>query len=512
MLSPKQLMASCLTLLCLENRKDSPASPSTELITSVIGLIPVKQTTVDIDSGQQTFNDLKKLVHNLNRTPKATFPSTSEILQLVQIGCREESSLFEAIRDAVNEAFPDGSAVMGKVNSYRSTLHHYLNEEKIKLHVKDASAKLLFSSNGSIDPAAIVNDMVEKVMPFLKARSEQKHPAEIGTLDFDNPAGVEDYFESVKTTLTADGAFRSGWKAFNRMLGKLGAMRRGEFILGGGLQHNFKTGLSLALFCHACLFNKPFMRDKNKKPMLMFVTLENEIPDNLLWIYAYLMENETGIKVDVALIDKKVASEYVCARLQEAGFTVKMVRFDPSDFSISGFTNYLDGIQSQGFEIQFLVVDYLNMLPKTGLDAQVAGDDIRLLFRRMRNYTAPRGITFFSPHQLSSDALQLSRDNTEDLVKVVANRGYYDGCRRLGQEPDLEILFHIVRMNGKAYLTMQRGKHRNNVTAESDQYLVLPFNDIGTLPWDIDKAEDYSLSAVGRGVNENGDEFDDSWA
>lgn len=128
----------------------------------------------------------------------------------------------------------------------------------------------------------------------------------------------------------------------------------------------------------------------------------------------------------------------------------------------------------------------------------------------MSNIT--RGITFFSPHQLSSDALQLSRENTEDLVKVVANRGYYDGCRRLGQEPDLEILFHIVRLNGKAYLTIQRGKHRNTVTAEKDQYLVLPFNDIGTLPWDIDKEDDFTLTAVGRAVGLDGMEFDDSWS
>lgn len=388
MLTPKQLLASSLTLLCLEHREDSPASPSTDLINAVIDLIPVRETTLDVDHGQQTFNELKKLVLTLNRTPKPNFPPTNEVLQMVQISCREEASLFEAIRDAVNENFPDGQAIMRTVNSYRGSLHHYMNEEKIKLIVKETQGKLFFSG-GKLDPAALVNDMVEKVTPFLRARTEQKHPAEVGTIDFGDPNGVEDFFESIQTTLTADGAFRTGWKGFNRMLGKLGAMRRGEFILGGGLQHNFKTGLSLALFCHVCLFNKPFMRDKNKKPLVLFVTLENEIPDNLLWIYAYLRENETGEKVDVAMINKQEAAAYVCARLQETGFVVKMVRFDPTEFTIGGFTNYLDGLQAQGYELQYLCVDYLNMLPKTGLDAQVAGDDIRLLFRRMRNYTTP---------------------------------------------------------------------------------------------------------------------------
>ena len=88
----------------------------------------------------------------------------------------------------------------------------------------------------------------------------------------------------------------------------------------------------------------------------------------------------------------------------------------------------------------------------------------------------------------------------EDFVKVVANKGYYDGCRRLGQEPDLEIFIHIVKVNGKSYLTMQRGKHRNTVTPEKDQYVVLPFEDIGTIPWDIDREDEITLAMPGGGV------------
>lgn len=90
------------------------------------------------------------------------------------------------------------------------------------------------------------------------------------------------------------------------------------------------------------------------------------------------------------------------------------------------------------------------------------------------------------------------RDNVDDFVRNIANRGYYDGCKRLGQEPDLEIMIHIVRVNGKAYLTIARGKHRNVVTPEKDQYAVLPFEIIGTIPWDVD-GEDRSVATPGGG-------------
>lgn len=496
MSTPKQLMVSCITLLCLEHRSDSPASASTELINEVVETIQLKESTVDSDHGRQTFMELRKLAIQLNSMNNNDFPSTAEVLQQTQVSCREETWLHEAIATAVNEDFPDGMSVMIRVNSYRGTLRAHLNEVKIDTIMREYSQKLLFRNAGGADKISIIHEMQAKLDPYIKARAEQRHPAEMGCLDFGDTEGIAEFFDSVKTTLSTDGAFKTGWKGLNRALGSLRAMRRGEFILGGGLQHNYKTGFSLNVFCHVCLFNKPFMRDKNKKPLVLFVTLENEIPDNLLNIYKYIRENETGEPIIVKDIDRAEAAAYVSARLEETGFKVKMVRFDPSDFTIAGFTNYLDGLQAQGYEIQYLCVDYLNMLPKTGLDAKVAGDDVRLLFRRMRNYTTPRGITFFSPHQLSSDALQLTRDNTEDFVKIVANKGYYDGCRRLGQEPDLELLFHIVRVGNKAYLTIQRGKHRNNVTAAADQYTVLPFSDVGDIRWDVDKEEDYSMPGL----------------
>lgn len=110
---------------------------------------------------------------------------------------------------------------------------------------------------------------------------------------------------------------------------------------------------------------------------------------------------------------------------------------------------------------------------------------------------------------MGSDALQLQRENTEDFVQVVANKGYYDGCRRLGQEPDLELFHHIIRRKGKAYFAIQRGKHRNNNTPQEDLYVIIPMSPVGTMPWDIDKDEDYCIKVIpGNNVSSDGD---DAW-
>ncbi|MNF25524.1 hypothetical protein D3C81_313180 [compost metagenome] len=498
MFTPKQLLIQCISLLCLEHRPGVATSPSTSIITEIVNSIPQPDVTVDIDSGRQIFTEVYKIVLWLCTQRVEEFPTDTEILQQLKVACREEEYLYEALAIALTETFASPDEIVKRIHSYRRKLSAYLNEEKITSILKEYHHKLTFKRTSVADVVSEIAEMGQRLEPYVTARERMNHPAQMGGMDFSDIDGLEDAFSTLKTLLSTDGAFRTGWQAVNRMLGKIGAIKRGEFGIVGGLQHNFKSGFMLSLFVHFCLFNKPQLRDVTRKPLIQFISFENEVSDNLLWIYKYLKENETGQPVLEEMIDIKEASAYVSARLRETGFEVRMDRFDPTEFSAASLTTHLDGLIAEGYEIQMLIVDYLNMLPKTGLDAKVAGDDIRLLFRRVRNYTSPRGITFLSPHQLSSEALQMTRENVDDFVRNIANKGYYDGCKRLGQEPDLELMIHIVRVNGKAYLTIARGKHRNTVTPEKDQYCVLPFEIIGTIPWDVD-GDDRSVAMPGGG-------------
>ena len=97
-----------------------------------------------------------------------------------------------------------------------------------------------------------------------------------------------------------------------------------------------------------------------------------------------------------------------------------------------------------------------------------------------------KGITFITPHQLSSDAKSLIRQGVDNFAQEVAGKGYWDGCRRIDQEVDLEIIIHIEKRNGESYLTVQRGKHRKvSLTKEKDLYRVFKFSPIGGIRDDI---------------------------
>lgn len=507
MRTPKQLLVNCATLLCLEQREGVNTSPSNDRIREVLDLIPIPESTLDHDHGRQTFLELRNLVIALNNKTKDTFPTEMEVLQQAQVACREENYLYEALMTPLYATYETQKDLVKTIQSIRNGLEEYVRDQKIYQIVKKYADQMMFRREEIHDIREAVTEMGAVLEPLVASRGHTDHPSMTANMDFSDPEKMAGYLREVKENISTDGALRTGWKGFNKFLGHVGAFKRGEFILNAGLQHNFKSQLLLLLFAQIALFNTPVLRDKTRKPLLYFISLENEIQDNLLILYKYIVENETGQPVVDADIDPDEASAYVAKRLRESGFEVKMTRFDPTEFSCAAFLSHLDGLYAEGYEIIGLFVDYLNMMSKSGIEAGAHGDDIRMLFRRVRNYTSPRGIAFFTPHQLSSDATQLSRENVEDFVKIVAGKNYYDGCRRLGQEPDLEIIHHIVTENGKKYLTIQRGKHRNvNQTPMEDQYLVLPFEPVGTIPWDIDKEHEVTLKVPGGGAMGSGEE------
>lgn len=508
-LSPKQLLVQCATLLCLERREGVATSTSTELVNNILNGLPLPEGTLDLDHGRQTFLELRSTVIWLNNRNSDNFPTETEVLQRIQVACREEQYLYEAILNALMEPYESVDDISRVVKDYRDGLNHHLNEENIMRVMERYFHRLRFQRHQVHDVAEEVREMGEHLQPMVEARQSRNHPAMIGGMDFSDEDTLEQYFDTVKSAVSSEGALNVGWRGLARLLGKVGSFRRGEFITVAALQHNFKSQFLMCQFVHAALFTAPMMRDPTRKPLLYFMSFENEVSDNLLWIYRYLRENESGEPVIDSEVDEAEAARYVSERLRRRGFEVRMDRFDPTEFTSASLISVLDALHADGYEIHGLYLDYLNMISKAGIDAKVAGDDIRLLFRRIRNYTSPRGITCITAHQLSSDALQLTRENVEDFVKIVANKGYYDGCRRLGQEPDLELFLHIVRINGASYLTVQRGKHRNTVTPERDQYLVLPFSDVGTIRWDVDKDHEITLSMPGGG--EVGSDMEDPW-
>lgn len=509
----KLLLVKCITLLYREAEL-SKSADSRELCRSAIATIRVPEGSVDVHSGRETIVGLRSTVEwMVDIYPEEGGYDKTQILQRSRINTRNDSYLYDAIEQGVKEPFTE-EQTQKWILANRGELLDHLDRQTAQEIIAKGFHQMNFSG-GEVNHREFVRDLVAKLEPFTHVARDQKHPAIVDCVDFSNTQEVARVIEQSKEEMSTDGILKTGYQAFNRMLGDHGGIRRGEFVLVGALQHNFKTGFTMNLFKQAALYNKPYLRDPKKKPLLIHFSLENELHMNTMWLYQNLVENFEERIPDTTMVDPVEAANYIHEKLSVNGYHIAMLRLKPDETSYHDLFDMITKYETEGYEVHMVVCDYLNMMSKKGLtNTGPTGSDIRDLFRRVRNFIAPRGIAFVTPHQLSTEAKMLTRQGVESFVKEIANKGYYDSCRTIDQEVDLEVAIHIEKVNGRSYLTMQRGKHRKvTPTPQKDLYCVLPFHDIGGVKDDI-LLEDSSskapgVSGSGRGSDKgNGDWFD----
>lgn len=499
----KLLFVNCITLLYLESEIPNGSS-SVSLCQQVDECIKLPEGSVEMQSSREVAVGLRSTLHWMLDHREKTYDKT-QLLQRVRVNTRDESHLYNALADVVEQTKKeetDENGLKTLILSYRKTLRDFLNGQSINAIMSQAFNKISFSStDGSqIDYSKFVREVYDKLEPYTHDMVDTMHPSVVDHANFNDGDGMVELLQRSKEEISSDGVLVTGYQAFNRMLGDTGGFRRGEFCVIGALQHNFKTGFSMNLFKQLALYNEPYMRDEKKKPMLLHVSLENELPMNIMWLYANLIENETKEVCDINAIEPEEATRYIREKMGVNGYHIEMIRIEPGQCGYHDFVDMILKYETEGYEIHAIVCDYLNMLDKKGLNSSggPAGEDIRDLFRRTRNVCSSRGITFITPHQLSSEAKMLVRQGVDNFVSEIANKGFYDGSKRLDQEVDLEIYIHIERIPGSgAFLTVQRGKHRAvKITPQKDLYCVLPFHDAGGVRDDLG-VEDQSMSSVG---------------
>lgn len=493
-MDPKLLLVKIITLLYRESQLENNTGNSAQLARSVLATIKLPENTMDTDRGREVLVGLRSTALWMIDNPVSQKYDKVVMLQRIRVNVGEDEGLYEAFVSGF-EDISDENVIKKHILEYRDTLNSHIKHGRVEEVLKEASQKVLFRKE-TVDWNNFVRDVIEQLEPLAKDADIAHHPAIVDQVDLSEIDQIERLMNQAQEEIATDGIIKLGWQGINRMTGDHDGIRRGEMVLVGALQHNFKTGFTLNAFKQACLYNVPYMRDPNKIPLNVHLSLENNLLDNIMQLYVSLKENETGELVDIRSVDTKQAAAYVNARLQETGYKIKMLRVDPSEFGFRDLFDLVTKWESEGYEIHFLVCDYLNMMSKRGCQQGPAGFEVRDLFRRTRNFMSPRGIAFMTPHQLSSEAKSMVRGNIDNFVQEIANKGYYDSCRLIDQEVDLEFNIHIEKVQGEKWLTIQRGKHRKiSITPEKDLYCVYKFQAVAGIPDDVN-GEDLSLRKI----------------
>lgn len=500
------LLVKVISLIYLEALYPETAGRSSELIKEIIGSIKPPEGMLVNDFSKDTVTALRTTAMWMASNPSDYAYNNSDLLQRLRMDTHGDSTAFDAISLYVKI---DTSAMTKEVAekciaAIRDSLRQHLNYINILNIIKPKYMELAFKPE-TIDFNVFVKELLAELDPYASLyNSEKPHPGMIAEVNFSNKQSVNDILQQANDELDCNGIIRFGNQGINRMFGDHGGGRRGEFILFSALQHNYKSGMVLNLIRQAAVYNKPYLKDPAKKPLLLRMSFENPATLDVAYVYKIMMEQETGEMVDIRTKTSEEMSDYVMNALTHNGYHVIFTHVDPTDFTFHDLFDYINKLEAQGYEIHLLELDYLNMMSKKGCTHGPHGYEVRDLFRRVRNFTSRKGILCITPHQLSTQAKELVRQGAENFVQEIANKGYYDSCKTIDQEVDMEIYIHLVKLNGDTYLTIQRGKHRKfSITPEKDLYCVYKFNPIGGIPDDIN-GPDMSRKRVGASTAAEG--------
>lgn len=488
-MNSKLLLIRAITLLYRQSQLDVGATSTPDLVKDIANTVQMPEMVVgSSDSDRDLLMGLKFMALTMAQDPEGTKYVAEDLLQKVRLFTVHDETLYETLKEGIvgNMEETDLRTITGSI---RQELTEYLRNLKAMEIIKEASKKAMFKREEIGDMPKFIAEF-RSALEIYETSVKEKDPAIVGAVSLSNIDQVVGIFNQAKELNDEKGIMKTGWQGLNRML--QGGFRRGEECVIGALQHNFKTGFSLSLFKHIAMYNTPYMIDPKKKPMLLRISFEDPLSLNFPFLYRNIKENETLQPADVVNTPEAEMAAYVMEKLSINGYEVRLLHVNPSLWGYRDIQNYVLQMEAEGFEIHCLFLDYLNMIDKSGCDnTGPMGSNIRDLFRRMRNFCSPRKITLITPHQLSTEAKMLIRQgNEENFVKEIANKGFYDSCKTLDQEVDLEIYIHIVKVDGKSWLTIQRGKHRLiKQTAEEFKFCVLPFEDIGDIRDDIGKAD-----------------------
>lgn len=497
------LLVKSISLLFRESLIENKSENSADLVRTVLENITVTDDNLTINHDRDITIALKQTAIEMCDNSKDFEYDKILLLQTLKMNCGNDDKLYENFIQNIEPDLQEASIKKSIINLKKS-IHNHFREQKVSEVLNKAAAEFKFRRSNIKNINQFIAETIAQLEPF-QMDAITRDPAIISEVDISDENAVQGIFKEIKQNYNGEGILKTGYQQLNVML--QGGFRRGDLALIGALQHKYKTGFTLSLFKQIALYNTPTLIDPTKKPLLLRISFEDDINLNMQFLYQSLKENETGQKVVLANVSEDEISSYVKERMQATGFHVKMLRVDPTKWGYINICNKILELEAEGYEIALLMLDYLAMVPTTGCSiGGPMGTDIRDMFRRMRNFCNPRKITLITPHQLSSEAKQLIRDGRQDFVKEIAEKGYFDKCRSLDQELDLELYIHIEKLNKKSYLTVQRGKHRiPTIIPDEQKYFVLPFQDIGGVRDDIN-GQNTAMKKIGGGHIGGGDE------
>lgn len=337
---------------------------------------PPAAEAVSMEMGKDPAEELLKLIERV-KDFMIELDDTETFLHKVRLACSHDSYLFDAVEIYVRPEY-EIEEVKRKIARTRGTIAEFMADVALR-EVMKIAYRLANVDNFSRDDKVakideVINSLVDIQTSYGASALGRKHPALINSITISS-----DVVDSInimalaKESIAVDSVFIPGWQCVKRQFGKAGGGRPGESLLIGAMEYNYKSSMCLQFFRWSAQYNTPKLRDPKKKPLLYRMSLENDLNQDILFLYQEIYANEYGKLPDIDNIDVEEADKFVKERLQRNGWHVIIEQYDPNKLTYSSVLKILDDFIQDGYEIHLFNVDYIAMIDKAGCTGGAMG-------------------------------------------------------------------------------------------------------------------------------------------
>lgn len=376
-----------------------------------------------------------------------------------------------------------------RVNEIMSEIRFNEKRGKLKTLLSKANAKINFSGEYVENKDFITEVMGE--LDELHSTGEGDINGFVGSVDFTDAESIRAAMRKGTEALSPEGLLNTGLQGLNRAFGMNG-IPRGAMCNFAGLTHHYKSGMLIDLALNIPVYNEPYMWDDTKKPLILRISFENTVEQDIQIMFKKLYEIRNQNKIASADINIDKASEALMRHFASTGYNFMLESYNPNNFTIYDLFDIFDRYEEMGYEIHAVSCDYLAQIAHNTIGDR-PDSKIQKTFEMARNFCYPKGITFLTGHQLSTEAQAIARESTLSFARKVSSGGYYMDCKSLHTKLDLEvILCKHIHVDGHTYLNMARGKNRySSDTPESHKTCSYQFQEFGGIVPDVDKDATY---------------------
>lgn len=379
------ILVASIVLLFREREGTQDEVDSSELVKSILNISKPKKKEFAYDGEIGDVNsEIIDFINKMIQEPEA-YNDITTLLGELKIIFRNNEVYYDSIKDQLSAEMTDG----GKKRSMatlRNKLHKYYNEMIIIQQLNRLSFNF---SNGKVEKS--VQEDLMAVLPELEVLCKKTRANDPGIMDSLSLSSTDDIANIQKKLLEEKeegGVLKTGWKQLNRMID--GGFYKGETTMICALQHNYKSGFVQSLVMQLARHNKPRMKDPNKKPAIMYISLEDDMEKILRFMYRYLFYNENkelpdGTPHDITMLTPEQIREYINSQIGITGYEVILLRVDPALWTYHDVIATMNKYEALGYELHALLIDYINKLPTIGCTQGPAGVDVRDLWNRLRN-------------------------------------------------------------------------------------------------------------------------------